>query len=193
MRLPAAILTGVSMMVAAARGPGPDAPGRDWPTELIGTVRQWQEFQDLAEGAKANHIAVRDPTKYTLTLRQDGTVTMVACASRIRDSARKSWHRTRLHAADTLRSRWRSQGCPRRLQQCAVGVALPRPGSASRGDLTARRRPRDGRGQRCFWLGFRARIANSRPTGNCEIRHNSPGAHHTARNEAGSCHCPSSY
>jgi heat shock protein HslJ len=52
-------------------------------TELVGTVWQWQEFQDSAEGDEASHIRVPDPTMYTLTLQSDDRASIQADCNQV--------------------------------------------------------------------------------------------------------------
>ena len=50
---------------------------------LVGTVWQWQEFQDSAEGDEASDIRVPESAKYTLTLRSDHRADIRADCNRL--------------------------------------------------------------------------------------------------------------
>ncbi len=52
-------------------------------TELVGTVWQWQEFQDSADGDEASDIRVPEPASYTLTLRSDDAADIRADCNRL--------------------------------------------------------------------------------------------------------------
>lgn len=72
--------------MAAVGACGPkvtDTPRAERATGLVGTVWQWQEFQDSAEGDEASNIRVPDPVKYTLTLRSDDGADIQADCNRL--------------------------------------------------------------------------------------------------------------
>jgi len=72
MKQTTAILVVASMVaVGACVQNGKDTPRAEGAIGIVGTVWQWQEFQDSAEGDEASNIRVSDPAKYTLTLRSD--------------------------------------------------------------------------------------------------------------------------
>lgn len=52
-------------------------------TRLLGTVWQWQEFQDSADGDEASDIRVPNPTEYTLMLRSDDAAHIRADCNRL--------------------------------------------------------------------------------------------------------------
>ncbi len=78
----AAVLIGASIMAVGACGQKEsDAP--EGAAGLVGTVWEWQEFRDSAEGDEASNIRVPDPAKYTLTLRSDDDADIRADCNRL--------------------------------------------------------------------------------------------------------------
>ena len=79
-----AILLLASMVGVGACGQNEnDAPEAEGAIELVGTIWQWQEFQDSAEGDEASNIRVPDPQKYSLTLDSDGRADIQADCNRL--------------------------------------------------------------------------------------------------------------
>ena len=60
-----------------------DTPRTEGALGLVGTVWQWHEFQDSAEGEEASNLRVPDPAKYTLTLRSDDGADIQADCNRL--------------------------------------------------------------------------------------------------------------
>ena len=74
-----ATLVGTSILTVGACGQEESGtPSAQEAVELMGTVWNWQEFQDSADGDEASHISVPDPAKYTLTLRSDDSADIQA-------------------------------------------------------------------------------------------------------------------
>ncbi len=83
MKRTAAVLIGASIMAVGACGQKEsDAP--EGAAGLVGTVWEWQEFRDSAEGDEASDIRVSDTAKYTLTLRSDDGADIRADCNRLR-------------------------------------------------------------------------------------------------------------
>jgi heat shock protein HslJ len=61
-----------------------NAPDITGAPEVVGTLWQWQTFQDAADGDESRDIMVPDPTRFTLTLQSDNSVNIQADCNRLR-------------------------------------------------------------------------------------------------------------
>lgn len=68
----------MSTIAACARNE-PQAPASPSAARLVGTVWQWQAFEDSADGAESNDVIIPDPTKYTLTLEASNAAIQADC------------------------------------------------------------------------------------------------------------------
>ena len=78
------VVASIAAVVACGRDPQ-ESPLNDDAPELVGTVWQWEEFQDSADGEEASHIRVTDAESYTLMLGSNGRAEVRA------DCNRMSW------------------------------------------------------------------------------------------------------
>jgi heat shock protein HslJ len=78
----AILLVATTIAAGACAGNGVDAPISAGTTPLLGTIWQWQAFQDFADGEESRNLTVPDSSAYTLML-EAGTAAIRADCNRV--------------------------------------------------------------------------------------------------------------
>jgi heat shock protein HslJ len=85
MRRTVGFLLGAALVVSGACSQHEQgAPTSEPEPPIVGTLWQWQEFQDSADGEEARHIRVAEPSAYTLTLAPEGKALIQADCNLVR-------------------------------------------------------------------------------------------------------------
>lgn len=74
-----AALVATCSAVAACAPPEATSPGPASDVPLLGTVWQWQAFEDSADGAESNEFAVSNPAQFTLRLEAGNAAIRADC------------------------------------------------------------------------------------------------------------------
>lgn len=78
-RSSAFVLIAATSVVAACARNEQGGSANDSAAGLLGTVWQWQAFEDSADGAESNDVTVPDPTAYTLMLETGNAAIRADC------------------------------------------------------------------------------------------------------------------